>query len=469
MSRGKLMHITEAEWQRLNEAARKLRTLNESLPQLIDDVRRTTQQDFERGFETVAERQKAFEDQLESAGVRVSQMEKDTNRRLRDHARRIAEQEIQLVARIDAETDRMRQETGELVRAEHEWTRALLTTEHEQRVRETHRLQEEIDSLYLVKERAARMTQEMLLRAELTVRHIVGEPALSRLAAGRVEKLEQRLALSRANLEAGLAEAALPVAQESWLQLSELRMEVEAADLEWRILRNRATRLLRLLADAVDRNRFRNGVDLDGRENESEVFVDRWSNGGLTRLEGHIAAQQRRLGDELSPPSTDELRQLLDEHIPRLHTALQDISQLAGAEQLASQLRADLANAAADVLATSGYQLRSWAYQGSDERGPVSAKLVHPDQSEIVILVSQLPGDEPDCILELTTHNEGIGDDDVRRARARDVVASLREANIRVRDPEETGEPEPGRTDIESFQAQTFVPPARKHSRIEFT
>ncbi|MHA5050446.1 hypothetical protein [Streptomyces sp. SD15] len=469
MSRGKRVYVDEAEWRRVNEAALKLRTLNESLPQLIDDVRRTTRRDFDRGFDAVDRRQRAFESALDATGAQMLKIEQQTNQRLRDHARRIAEQETQLIARIDSTAEQVRQETGELLRAEHEWTRDLLAAEHQERVREASRLRDEIESLRSDKERAARYARDLLAQAEATARHLNGHPTLSRFAAGRVERMEQRLVMARTNLEAGLAEAALPVAQESWLQLSELRVEAEAADLEWRMLHSAATRGLLLVADLVDRNRFRNGVGVDGKENETEVVVDRWSNGGLTLLEGHIAAHQRRLRDELDPLSTDELRELVEQRIPRLRTVLEDITQLAGAEQLSSQLRADITSVAVEVLGASGYSLQGWTYQGSDERGPVSAKVVHADGSEIVIHVRQLPGEEPNCILELTTHNEAIGDDAVRRERAQDVVNSLIEAHIRVQSPQDIGEPEPGREDVEGFSTLRYVPPARKALRIETT
>ncbi|WP_405604147.1 hypothetical protein OG741_34170 [Streptomyces sp. NBC_01410] len=466
MSRGKRIVVDEAEWQRLHQAARSLRELNQSLPSLLDDVRRTTRRDFERGFATVEARQREFEKSLSAAGKQMNDLEKRTAKRLEEHARRMAEQEAELIGRIDAGLTDVRAETHALIETEHRWTEEVLAAERAERTRQVSELQEGMSELFGDRARATARATESLQQAVLVAGHIRRHLPHERFAPGRLAQLEQRIERAEANLGAGFSEATLAAAEECWLQLGELRVALELRDREWRTMRSLADGSLRRLADQVDHNRRRSGVNIDGSLNDSEVDVDRWSSGSLTLLDRQIEAELRRVREESGPSSVEDMRQVFEHRVPRMYEHLKDINQLAGAEQLASQVRADVASTAVDVLIENGYEMDGWTYQGGDERGAFTAKVNHEDGSEIVITVSQLPGERPDCVLEMATFHDAVGADEIRLRRARSLAARLRDAGIQVREPEATGEPEPGLADLRRIEQTAYVP-TRSPLRIE--
>lgn len=452
MSRGKRIVVDEDEWVRLQAAASKLRELNQNLPGLLDDVRQATQHDLEQNISAVQNRQREFDQALAGVNSDVRELERRTSERLTAQAKRMAEQRAALLARIDTTATELRQTTQALIAEERAQTEQGLALERAERARQVAHLREGLNNLLSDQARAAQVAQEWLTAATAVGDHIRGRLAHEQFAPGELQRLDQRLELAAANVASGLSEAAISAAQETYLQLSELRADLELRQNEWQALRANAVEGLKIVSGLVEQNRQRNGVNQDGSENESPLDVDWWSNGKLGRLETQIDTLLSRVSDERNPLSTSELREIVEVRAPQLEKQLSEITQEAGAQQLASQVRANILQTVVRVLEENGYGLEDYTYAGDDYRAMVVAKVQHADGSEIVVRVAPVPGDPPGCELDIDSFDNFTGNELIRWERARALAERLRQEGVQVHDPQEAGVPDPAVTDIERIR-----------------
>ncbi|MBB5083820.1 hypothetical protein [Nonomuraea endophytica] len=452
MSRGKRIVVDEDEWARLQAAARRLRDLNENLPSLLDDVRGAVRRDLDRELSVVADRQSAFEGMLATAGESVRDLERATTVRLDEQTRRMTEQRTALTQRVDTTAAELRQETLRLLDAERARVDDTIARERAERAGQVARLREGLNDLVSDKERAARAARTWLADAAAMRDFIREHLPHERFAPGRLAALEQRIAMAEGNVAAGRSEAAISVAQETYLQLSELRLDLEMRDREWRQARGSATGQLRMVSGLIRDKHLCKGVNQDDTENDSLVEVDWWTSGKLSRLAVEVEDLLEQVADDTRAPGSDELRDLVDRQVPILKQRLQEIAQEAGALQLASQIRANIADSVIQVLQENGYGLDDYTYEGEDYRAMLVAKVRHNDGSEIVIRVAPVPGDPPGCTLDIDSFDTATGSDLIRWERARALAERLREEGIEVREPQESGTPDPAARDVERLR-----------------
>lgn len=102
------------------------------------------------------------------------------------------------------------------------------------------------------------------------------------------------------------------------------------------------------------------------KDDDAEIDVDRWSAGGLSRIEGLLDAYGRELKDP--GKLTDEELADLGDAIKQAQREICAATVAAQDLMYASQYRGEVAEAIANSLAASGFRLVDEGYQGSDMR-----------------------------------------------------------------------------------------------------
>jgi hypothetical protein len=261
---------------------------------------------------------------------------------------------------------------------------------------------------------------------------------------------------------AGSGEAALAQAQEICLQLSALRTEVELRDQEWRAAQLAAGAAITAVLEQITVNTRLEATDPNGQPIDGVTLdVDYWSEGALGELRDRAAALADRVADRDDPPALAELRAILERDAPQLDEQLTAIVGQAGARQFASQVRVNLAELVVSTLEDStGFV---WAddqatYAGEDPRRAFYSKLVHADDSEIVVEVSP---DETggSCVLRILSYDAGVPDEEERVRRVHAIVASLKDSGLQVGDPAaEAARPDPALADLDRVRRQVPAP-----------
>jgi hypothetical protein len=302
---------------------------------------------------------------------------------------------------------------------------------------------------------------------------IAGALPHERFAPGRLAELSNRLDTAQQNVGRGLGQAALVQAQEVYLQLSELRAEVELSYQEWQAARLDAVSAVTILQQQISVNANPDAIDENGEKLPGYTLdVDFWSEGELSKLGGTASELAVRLADEGDPPSVAELRQIADQARGELDQQLTGIVTTAQARQIASQARVNLAELVVAALEeTSGYTWEEGQaiYAGGDQRRAFYSKLRHLDDSEIVVEVAP---DETgkSCTLRILSYDAGLPDEEERARRARAVYASLRAQGLQAGSPAaDMDHPDPGLADYEALRAPVPAGQARGSARAVVT
>ncbi|MEU8006196.1 hypothetical protein AB0B66_33985 [Catellatospora sp. NPDC049111] len=273
---------------------------------------------------------------------------------------------------------------------------------------------------------------------------------------GELDRLSARLAMAVHDVEQRHFASAISVAQNAYLDLSDVRLKIENLERERIAAQASALRGL-YLVEALVRDNRTHVVEVAGVEGvpiSATIDVDHWTQGELGDLAETVADRIAAVGAGHHPMTAAELVRIADQDVPALESRLSDVVQRAGLRALASQLRVNYADLVARSLERrAGYTLVDGVYMGEDLRGAYVAKLQHPDGSEIVVDVTPTPGDDASCVVRLHSFDSHATADYVLRQRAQAVAAELRHEGVPVADLQsEAQRADPGMRDLEALR-----------------
>lgn len=448
MSGKKLIYVDEAEWSKLQREASRMRELKRGMKSLVKTVRDQAEADIGRVSKEIGARQQAVEGLVEGLSEQTRSLERNTNRLLREQAE-------QLDQSLRATTAELGEETHRLIAAQQGEWRSALADERRRRRDEQRQMAGELAELTQDRARAAAAARAWLSDARLMHDLIGATLPHERFRPGALAGLQRRLATAQQNVEDQLYDAALPIAQEAFHELSDLRLELELSEREWRGLQSAAVEALVIMRELIEHNRLLPVRDEKGQDVEGVTLdVDYWSSGGLNDLRDDVAVATGRIRDDTTPPTIEALRAAVEQDAPGFEQRLAELVDRAGMRQLASQLRVNLADLVAQTLdETAGYELVDGSYAGEDFREAFFAKLRHDNGSEIVVDVSPASDGSSGSVLRMLSYDTDTASASERTQRATAITTSLRQRGLNVPDAEtEAGEPDNALRDIDALR-----------------
>lgn len=449
MSGKKRITVDEAAWRDAQAAAARLRDVNRELPGMLEALRRQQDAQLNQVSAEAQARQDAMERSLAGLSEQTRQLEGQLTRRLR------AKAEL-LVNEMRDANQQLRTEARQALDQAEARFQADLDEERKQREQSYRSLREALDDVRADRDRALVAAKTLLADAGLLRGVIDADMPHERFAPGRLADVEQRLAMAQGNLSAGLGEAALAQAQDLYLQLSALRAEVEFRHQEWQAARIAASTAVTALLEQIRVNSSLEVTGTDGKLIDGVTLdVDYWSEGELTELRARATAIADRVGGPADPVDLAELRTIVQRDAPQLDEQLTAIVGRAGARQFSSQVRVNLAELVVTTLEdTTGFvwEQGQATYAGQDPRRAFYSKLVHPDDSEIVVEVSPDEAGES-CVLRILSFDSGTPDEEERVRRVHAIAAGLRNRGLQVGDPAaEADLPDPAFADFDGLR-----------------
>jgi len=286
-----------------------------------------------------------------------------------------------------------------------------------------------------MKERAAR---QWLGRAAGLVDFIQKNYDHQRFLPGRLSRIFERLSFAQQNLAAGFAEASLQSSQQSFLDLSELHIELEQRSLEWQTLYAQTSSVLHQVLSELEVNATVNAFGLQGEELPDQIDLAYWSDGKYSQLVVKCNHFVELLRQDKARITTEELRRIHAE-LPRVvRESFEAIIYDSRLKALNSQLRMNIAEKALEALECHGFQLNEAGYVDKDMRAPFMAQLSNADGSRVTIQV--LPTDQ--TTRELTneliviTNHPYLKTEHEARLQWAELCRSLNEYNLDVSRPE---------------------------------
>lgn len=443
--------IEDQELRRLQEQDSRLRSIQRDLPERLNTIKQEAQRELQQRLAPLEERSRQQEQEAQKLKSNLASLERDTHRRLqqqrRDLQATLRETEARQQDALQAETQRLE----DAMREGFTEQRSLFLTITAEQREEYLALNENLDQKFtqlIEEERQARqqlesqiknekqdklqLAQDWLHDVELIWQQIDQNYQHERFAPGELADLRRGLELARSNLQSGAPEAALGLLQQTYLGLSDLRMELEKKQQEWEFYYSATLEDLRRLIQEVQANRVCE-VEI-GQGDESERFhleVDYWTNGSLNRYQQDLQKLEARLLDEESTLTLETIQDLATQ-IENLRPCLEDIVKQAHDEILGSQLRAEIADKVAEVLGGMGYILiepeKNAIYEGGDQRQAYVLKLQDINKGEVVTIISP-DGESGGNIVSINSFGSILQDETAMKQNADTITDALKEVS----------------------------------------
>jgi hypothetical protein len=373
--------ISQEEYDRLQEAESKLKNLPEPRVETKVIIQQQSSQVLENGLSQLNQRQAAFEQMVLGMDGYVRQIEQNTNRAM-----------LEVEARTLAEAQNY---AGGLwncfnqIIAEHvNHFETVIEANHRQDQEELAQISHQVRRAEEDIQRKRDIAEGWLSDAEQFCNFIKMNYSHDFFVPGRIEQLESQLIQSRHNLEVGLSEAVVVVAQQLYAAFSDLRVELERMHTEWLMLIQTAREVVTHELDQAQLCQMITAIDLDGNPLPFDISTDYWTNGRLAQYIDLMVDLKGTLDQGFDLPGSVTLRQLLDVDLPQYHRDLQDILFDARVSALNSQLRINIADLVVRALQEQGFSLEDSAYNGQDFRMGFGARLKNIEGNEVVLQVS---------------------------------------------------------------------------------
>jgi predicted transcriptional regulator len=437
----KRITVDQDAWSDALAKANQLRQVQRDLPGMLASVKRAQEEQAARDRTAVQARQEELNSKLTALSAQAHQIEKSTSQRITT-----ATAAIMNDARNAAKE--LRSETRHLIERQEQRFTAALTSERAERQRDIAALEEEIEHDRDTRADLLATAKTVIADARVLYDAIDSSLPHERFAPGRLDRLGRDLALAEANITKGAAEAALSTGQKLYLDLGDLRAEVELKDAEWRAGHFTAVTVVTALVEQIGGSERIDVVD-DETGSSAELDVDFWSEGELSKVKAQAARLSARLADDADPPSLAELAEISERTVVSLDKALSETVAMAQARQWASQVRVNMAEHVVHLLEqTTPYDLEGEPiFAGDDQRAAFYSKLKSADDSELVVEVAP---DETgkSCVIRVLSYETGTPNEYMRGARIRAIAASLGEEGLAGTPSTEPGEPDPAFTDF---------------------
>ena len=416
----KLVKVEEIVLRQLRQHKSRVHSKTPDLSEQVNVAKKHRQ--LQQDLTSLEQRNQRLEQQTPQLKTSLASLEKNTSKRLRQQqqelqaALREAESRQQPVSRPSADQSlgfeqqrsenlkvkaAAQQEYNRLMQEQAQKFNQIVEQERSSRQQEQQVLQQQLEqvvgNIEQDKQRKQKLAQDLLADVQLIWQQIDRNYQHGRFAPDRLANLNRLLAMAQDNVGAGLYEAAIANAQQTYLALADLRLELEQKEQEWLLLYNAALGDVRsLLAEARASRQCEVEV---GEGNEAEKFnldVDYWTNGRLGQYEQQLnqiveTLQAASLQNNQSSLTTEQLKALTG-RIAALQPTLGEIVEQARSVILSSQLRAEIADTVVEALASLGYTLvdpeTDAAYEGDDQRQAYLVKVKNLAGDEVVTVIN---------------------------------------------------------------------------------
>ena len=200
-------------------------------------------------------------------------------------------------------------------------------------------------------------------------------------------KLQQKLKLSRINIENEVFESSISGSQALWQDACELKAKLEQFENEWNIYFEQAIEsTTKLIATCDAQTTLELAFDVENGSEKLAVNIDYWCDGELSKLK-ELALSQQNILTNSDQMEIKDFKNLIQES-SQLIAEAEGLTQRAKEAIILSQLRSDMASDIVDSLDASGFELVESCFKADDERDAIHLKMINITGDEIVTIIT---------------------------------------------------------------------------------
>ncbi len=498
MSGEKRRYITidEAQLRQLQEQDSRLRSVQQDLPDRIQAIREQTRQELMSRLTPLEQRASRQEQLAQGLTSAIADLERETSHRLQVQQQgfqiavkqaedrqgvALTREMFRLQTALRSSFDQARQEYLQITSEQrHEYIRlidehdrqfqAQLAEERQARERGEQLIIQKLETLVqdiqANKQQQSQLAQSLLTDVEQIWTQVEQEYPHQRFAPGRLQELRRGLELAKANLAAGVSQAAVATTQQSYLELVNLRLELQQKEQEWLLLYEATTQDLRSLIAEVQANRECELVVGEGSEADGFKFeVDYWTEGGLTQYQEELKGIEFELQGGETTWTSDRLKALGD-RLQSYQPRLGEMVEAAKRAILSSQLRVEIADRIVETLSSFGYTLinldQDALYEKNDPRQSYLVKVRNIAGDEVVTVISPQKNFGTNLI-SINTFSPTLIDETATQENAKAIFKQLETQGIQATgDLECYQQPQQGYRNLQQVQGKEIPQPQPK-------
>lgn len=432
--------VEDRELRRLREQESRLRSLNQDLPERLDAVRRQAEKEMHDRLAPIEKRQREYESTVNNLQSELGNLERETQKRL-------VRQQKEFTGRLDSQ----RGEYLSLIKEQDQRHTAMVEDEKRARQQAVNNLQGQITNIVDGANRKMDFARSFVV--DLT--KILEETDLlphQRFAPGGMDKVSRHVDDARQNLKSESADAALSTAQTAYWKLADLRADVIAKEQEFMLVHQAAIQAARELLEEARSNRKHQlevGEGMDRSVHELEV--DHWTRGELSTFEKELRDLEKRLIDGKETLTIKEARQILED-LDAMKSRSMEIVEHARQNILASQVRCNIAELAAEALNPEGFDIVDAAYAGGDERNAYVVKVRNIAGSEVVTVITPVDGEYGKNEISIHSHDKTFVDESVLMQRSCEIVEVLKGQGLLAGTPQCMGDADQSCFDLDAVR-----------------
>lgn len=300
----------------------------------------------------------------------------------------------------------------------------------------TNHIQSQVSALQNTEAKSADLAQQWADDAGKLLDFIAQNYRHEKFMPGQLNQLVQKMNTSVvANIRNGVFQAGLANAQSLFLDAQQLRTELELKEAEWDAIYNETEVNLSTILKSCEQNKnIEFEFNTDNGIMTSEVDVDFWSNGDVSKLIAELEITKNDLLDNNENYTIEELASL-NETIYEREEHLKCMINKARNAVFASQIRQNLANELAVKFKMKGWELVDCIYEKDDLRNPLHVKFAMGDD-EIVIKYSPESLDKSiRNSVNVAFFDRTRNDEEYRQKRLADIIDITQQAGLNTTEP----------------------------------
>jgi hypothetical protein len=416
--------ISQEEYRRLHEADMQRRFRKKKNIDRREEDRQV--KEISAAFDVLQNRQNYYESLITELGDEIARMEEHRYEELLAYQTAFNQE---LTDRLDVATS----ETDAVVEDLRQRFQEELQEQRQTFSQGLHRLDQHLGR-WAEQERNKQATANQWLTQSAAIYDFINDQFdTERFAPGRMNQIHQRLLMAQMNLEQGMPEASLQLAQQAFMELSELRVELERRTMEWQSQFQITYATAKELQRTILENSQVPALDVAGNEIPFPVDLDYWSCGTYREILNEAKQLCQTLKEQQRSLSVNQLQQIRTEEFTRLQTSLETVIYESRLEAIQSQLRINIADLALQSLETQGYRLEEAGFADNDLRGPFVAKLINEDRSRISLKIMPKQGQDLSNDLVVISNDAAMRTAGELFARFQAIRSSLGQRGLAIR------------------------------------
>lgn len=417
--------INSAQARRLREAGAQVRKVRDESRQAALSIQNASQQAIRDSLKEIERRQEGFQHALSQSDSAIRDFELATSQN-------ILQQHEYFTQLFESQSGSLYQNLDLVKQQLQEQMEHLLDEEREDRQIQFAQLEEGIQEIGNRQNRLRDLSFSWLDSALQIDNYIIQAYPCEFFAPGKLERLSEGIILASQNMAQGANEAGLAQVQQAYLNLSDLRLDLERQVNEWCLWQQVALDGIRHLFACLQNNRSLPAVDMEGHDLDLEIDINDWTGGGIDEIEAEVEDLGQLVLSGIPHISTPDFHKIILEIIPSIQTRIEQLVQSARMTALSAQVRINIADLVVQSLEDQGFSLQEASYHDGNPVNEYRAILQSLEGCEVEIIVSPSQNPPVNNELSIISHDQEQRSEHELRQRAREVARSLQHYGLNV-------------------------------------